>query len=307
MIDVSAVLWMLERIAAGDVDARTVQDWLRQATLWDSGCCGECDRAAPYYEEARSRYDAAARRWEREQEQLDPAVYPYILNKGKIHRLGCRYPPKPALAPFPTDLHTFAGLFDGCGEDLDAVFEELDHRFSRSAQRIGVGEVLNMIVRSGVGAVEAKLCRTCRPLLPDLDPSATTLRPACWAWPADSAVRDRLRIAATQSPRTDDANILPEQRVEFAMLEQWHGGRCAICGELPILGGLVRDHDHGSGMVRGLLCYSCNTAEGRSTSLLFANYRQRPPAVILAIEVLYLPPGFRPGVGHMPVAAKARL
>lgn len=40
---------------------------------------------------------------------------------------------------------------------------------------------------------------------------------------------------------------------------------------------------------------------------VFANYRQRPPAVILAIEVLYLPPGFRSGVGHMPVAAKTRL
>ncbi|MGH3973701.1 MAG: hypothetical protein ACRDS9_10305 [Pseudonocardiaceae bacterium] len=74
LIDVPAVLWTLERIAAGDVDARTVQDRLRQATLWDSGCCGECDHAAPYYEEARSRYDAAARHWEHQQEQLDPAA-----------------------------------------------------------------------------------------------------------------------------------------------------------------------------------------------------------------------------------------
>lgn len=38
--------------------------------------------------------------------------------------------------------------------------------------------------------------------------------------------------------------------------------------------GLVRDHDHDSGIIRGLLCYSCNTTEGWPTSLLFANYRQ---------------------------------
>ncbi|MVU76009.1 hypothetical protein GPX89_01975 [Nocardia sp. ET3-3] len=73
------------------------------------------------------------------------------------------------------------------------------------------------------------------------------------------------------------------------MLEKWQSGRCAICGDSPTRRGLVRDHDHRTGLIRGLLCYSCNTTEGRSTSALFANYRDRSPAQILAIEVVYLP------------------
>lgn len=299
-IDLPAVIWILERIATGNVDACTVQDQLRRATLWDSGCCDNCDRALPYHDEARSRYDADVQRWERQ--QLDPAEYPYILNKGKIHRLGCRYPPKPTLTQLPEDLHAFAGLFDACGDDLDAVFDELDRRSSRGAQRISLDYVLNGIARHGVSAMKVKLCRACKPLFPDLSPSATMLQPACWAWRADSAALDRLRVAATQSPNAD-VNILPEQRVAFTMLERWHGERCAVCGDLTSRGDLFRDHDHESGMIRGLLCHSCNTVEGRSTSLLFANYRQRSPAIILAVDVLYLPAGFRPGAGHraMPV------
>lgn len=297
-IDIPTVLWILERIAAGDVDARTAQDELRRATSWDSGCCGECDIAAPYYAEACRRHTDSVRRWTQEQGQLDSDQYPYLLNKGKIHRLGCQHPPRPAPAGFPDDLHAFAVLFDGCGGDLGSVFEELDRRSSRGAQQIGVADVLSMMARDGVAAVKTKLCRTCKPPLPHLDPSATTLRPTCWAWPADPAVLDQLRVTAVQSP-SPEANIIPEQRVAFAMLEHWHNGRCSICGEVPTRGGLVRDHDHDSGLIRGLLCYSCNTAESRSTSLLFANYRQRPPATILAIEVLYLPPGFRPSIHHL--------
>jgi hypothetical protein len=38
------------------------------------------------------------------------------------------------------------------------------------------------------------------------------------------------------------------------------GGRCAICGETPER--LVVDHCHASGMVRGLLCQSCNFGIG---------------------------------------------
>jgi hypothetical protein len=54
-----------------------------------------------------------------------------------------------------------------------------------------------------------------------------------------------------------------------------------------------------SGLIRGLLCSACNTAEGRSDSWLFRNYWQRPPATILATQVPYLPKGFHLGTCHL--------
>lgn len=41
-------------------------------------------------------------------------------------------------------------------------------------------------------------------------------------------------------------------------LRKWQNGRCAMCGYEDRL---VRDHCHHTGLVRGLLCYSCNQWE----------------------------------------------
>lgn len=35
-------------------------------------------------------------------------------------------------------------------------------------------------------------------------------------------------------------------------------GRCAICTRRPRARRLAVDHDHNTGLVRGLLCYTCN-------------------------------------------------
>lgn len=41
-------------------------------------------------------------------------------------------------------------------------------------------------------------------------------------------------------------------------------GRCAICGREPRSGKHLHvDHDHDTGRVRGLLCFSCNAAIGQ--------------------------------------------
>ena len=46
---------------------------------------------------------------------------------------------------------------------------------------------------------------------------------------------------------------------ELSRLEQKQGGMCAICGRKSAL---VVDHDHKTGVVRGLLCNECNMALG---------------------------------------------
>lgn len=43
-------------------------------------------------------------------------------------------------------------------------------------------------------------------------------------------------------------------------LHRIQGGHCAVC---PSEGPLVGDHDHDTGLLRGLLCRSCNGREGR--------------------------------------------
>ena len=52
--------------------------------------------------------------------------------------------------------------------------------------------------------------------------------------------------------------VIPAQ--PLAPLEQiWGDGCCAACGANDCV---VLDHDHGSGLVRGYLCRSCNIREG---------------------------------------------
>lgn len=72
-------------------------------------------------------------------------------------------------------------------------------------------------------------------------------------------------------------------------LALWQDGRCAICGKVR---DLVCDHNHETGLVRGWLCQSCNTAEGtnREPDTIFARYRERPPAAILGVTARYLNP-----------------
>ncbi|MEU5553639.1 endonuclease domain-containing protein [Micromonospora sp. NPDC047793] len=295
-LDLPTVLWILERIAADEGDAGEIRDDLLRATKWDSACCSSCDLAMSHLPEARRQHEEAVRRWREEQQPLDPDSYPYLLNKGKIHRSSCRRPPRPAPPQFPEDLHTFAVLFEGHGGDLEEVLGFLAAQASGGACQIGSLEVVAMMARDGVVAVKSRLCGACKPRLPDLDPATPEGRPACWSWamPSDVAV-----VAAGVTPVSADVNVLPHQRTAYAELERWHEGRCAVCGQGHTGGRLVRDHDYPSGLIRGLLCSSCNTAEGRTDSLLFNNYRRRPPSVILGIDVLYLPAGFKPGMHHL--------
>jgi hypothetical protein len=68
---------------------------------------------------------------------------------------------------------------------------------------------------------------------------------------------------------------------KLAILNQLQGGRCAVCRA----GGqrLVGDHDHDTGLLRGLICHSCNLREGqmrwhRSYHEDILAYLANPPA-----------------------------
>lgn len=46
---------------------------------------------------------------------------------------------------------------------------------------------------------------------------------------------------------------------EYALVLAAQGGRCAICRRKPAVGkNLHVDHDHRTGIVRGVLCVTCN-------------------------------------------------
>jgi len=58
---------------------------------------------------------------------------------------------------------------------------------------------------------------------------------------------------------------------DYERLLERQGGGCAICGRPPKKTSLHVDHDHESGVMRGLLCVGCNNALGQfrdSTDLL---------------------------------------
>lgn len=71
---------------------------------------------------------------------------------------------------------------------------------------------------------------------------------------------------------------------QYNAILKYQGGVCAICDKPPKEGrNLQVDHDHKSGLVRGLLCWYCNKKRiGKETDpKLFdyaAMYLRRPPA-----------------------------
>ena len=86
----------------------------------------------------------------------------------------------------------------------------------------------------------------------------------------------------------------------LSMLREYQADRCAVCAGTDHL---VVDHDHDTGLVRGLLCSGCNTSEGnkdRDSPELCA-YRSHPPTAQLGIEIRYVK-----GRTQMPWPARPR-
>lgn len=101
---------------------------------------------------------------------------------------------------------------------------------------------------------------------------------------AEAELLDRQGNPACHAWRIPESEAPPHLSATQA-LRRWQAGACAMCSASH--GRLLIDHCHQTGWVRGLLCSSCNTAEGLSSSLAFAAYRERPPAVMLGVKEQY--------------------
>lgn len=73
-------------------------------------------------------------------------------------------------------------------------------------------------------------------------------------------------------------------------LRAWQRGRCAMCQVTDFFDNrLVEDHDHESGLVRGLLCRSCNTSEPHNYSVAFVAWRAGfTPMKMLGLTETYI-------------------
>ena len=72
----------------------------------------------------------------------------------------------------------------------------------------------------------------------------------------------------------------------FHRLLEYQEGRCWTCRDEISGSDLCVDHDHTTGLVRGLLCQRCNLAEGHGyLDFDWGEYRANPPAAQLGIEV----------------------
>lgn len=94
--------------------------------------------------------------------------------------------------------------------------------------------------------------------------------------------------------------MLGPLRSGVSALRSWHDGRCGLCGFIE---SLVMDHDHTTGLERGLLCRSCNTTEGLSAdpnmdpwrgTLNTANYIGPPKRYVNAFGVTPMRSAYTP-------------
>lgn len=74
---------------------------------------------------------------------------------------------------------------------------------------------------------------------------------------------------------------------EYSLLLRAQKGGCGVCGRKPLRTRLAVDHDHRTGLIRGLLCFRCNRlllSKGLDLAALHrsaAAYLDDPPARIV--------------------------
>ncbi|MEW2068619.1 endonuclease domain-containing protein [Streptomyces sp. NPDC007346] len=101
---------------------------------------------------------------------------------------------------------------------------------------------------------------------------------------AEAEILDRQGVPSCHAWKIPAGEVPPHLSATQA-LRRWQAGACAMCSARPTR--LLVDHCHRSGLIRGLLCTSCNTAEGLQDAPSFVAYRSRPPTVLLGMEEQY--------------------
>lgn len=118
------------------------------------------------------------------------------------------------------------------------------------------------------------------------------LVPGCWRWPLPEVMDreqevDRL-VAAYAHLDRGAAELLTRDWPRY-LLHVWHQGRCALCATV-VEYSLLEDHCEVTGLVRGLLCQRCDSADGVGVREVVEQYRRRPPAVLLGVRAWYVGP-----------------
>lgn len=86
-------------------------------------------------------------------------------------------------------------------------------------------------------------------------------------------------------PRITNAQI---PIVKRAILEKRQDWKCAICSEpLTTLTNACLDHDHYTGVIRGVLCRNCNGIEGKIKNLAIRGKRKMKQKDYLGKIILY--------------------
>ncbi len=145
--------------------------------------------------------------------------------------------------------------------------------------------------------------------------------PACWSWPVP-AWRDHGAELAALAARGDlsaGAWRLIYRDAAALRWAEFHAGvrvaddpdaapRCAMCGTGGLREGgatrVVDDHDHTTGLIRGILCSGCNVAEGIGRRDVAAAYAARPPSLILGYRSWYVGRGWPLGWWNDPGLAR---
>lgn len=109
-------------------------------------------------------------------------------------------------------------------------------------------------------------------------PKLSTSEHSAWHKDYYQSRREYFRATARARYATNRSAYIERRRVsrlnklyglspaDYEALLQKQDGRCAICGAKPTSQRLGVDHSHATGLVRGLLCYSCNIRLGQLES-----------------------------------------